>query len=1069
MRTALHEPKDYRAIMLSSTFADLKEHRQKAIEAIHKFGLKTNVTEQYGSSTDVHIIESSLQKVRDSVAYIGIVSRKYGQIPFDPLRNPSHLSITELEFNEALRLNRPILLFIMGEKHPVTEADIELNPDNRKKLDAFRERAKRMGGGGEIERVYAVFDNVQDFIIKAANAVGGLTHHLGPSGADSVERTASASETETTLPHPPALAALPPYLGSHSFVGRASELQTLTDWCGAADPNPMLLFEAMGGLGKSMLTWEWLTKHATTARGDWAGRFWFSFSEEGAIMASFCRQALAYMTMKPVEKFAKLRTPALSDLIIAELERRPWLVVLDGLERILVAYHRHDAAQLRDEEADTADQIGRRDPCAAIRPEDDDLLRRLSGVMHSKILVSSRLTPLALVNRAGIPVPGVRRENLSGLRPPDAEAMIRASGIRGRSQAIQAFLQTNTDCHPLVVGALAGLISNYPPDHGNFDRWADDLHHGNGLNLADVDLVQRRNHILLAAIDALAPEGRQLLQTLALLQGGADFGTLKALNPHLPPEPDKVDEPTNPADSQSWSKASEKDRARWNAIYKAELAARQIYVEALAEWKNNPAVQAALAKLGTTIRDLEKRGLLQYDLNDERYDLHPVVRAVVASRMAEEETRELGRKVVDYFVSRPHNPWEDAETLEDVASGLQIVRILLRMQRYEEALEAYRGELESALMFSLDAGAEIQALLRTFFPDGWDGEPVSLNERDVSFLLSRAAVALVEADPSQAWRLLERKLLLEIRKFDSTEVANTLQNLAVVSWNANGLARAAQLFSLSLEIAEAMASDQEIFVARLSLFYVSVDCGDHKTADRLWKELDGMGRKWSRTVYRRGDAEIRRVADLLYRGELIEEVLAQAEALAKSERNRSFITNLHSLRGEWHLTRDEPTRAIESLVAAVRMMREINREKSYAEALLALARLRAGDDFDARGEAERLSGTGDKTAIAVAELWQALGERDRAVEQALRAHRWAAADGEPYVHRYYLDRTRKLLADLGAELPTVSRFHASKVERYSWEKDVRGLIERLRLMKSGKAGSRSLEADVHNGERSSPR
>jgi hypothetical protein len=49
----------------------------------------------------------------------------------------------------------------------------------------------------------------------------------------------------------------------------------------------------------------------------------------------------------------------------------------------------------------------------------------------------------------------------------------------------------------------------------------------------------------------------------------------------------------------------------------------------------------------------------------------------------------------------------------------------------------------------------------------------------------------------------------------------------------------------------------------------------------------------------------------------------------------------------------------------------------------------------------------------VAELWWRLREHDHAVEHALRAHRWAVADGEPYVYRYYLDRTRTLLAELG--------------------------------------------------------
>ena len=290
----------------------------------------------------------------------------------------------------------------MGEKHPVTEADIELDPAKRKKLDAFRERAKRMRESSEVNRVYEVFESAEQFSAAAATAIGRLAQHLATvSGTASLD-TIDISETDTLLPRPPQLAALPRYLGSHSFVGRASELQTLSDWCGPADPNPMLLFDAMGGSGKSMLTWEWVTKHSTSAREDWAGRFWYSFYEKGAVMASFCRQALAYMTAKPLEDFVKLRMPELSERLVAELEKAPWLVVLDGLERVLVAYHRHDAAQLRDEEADvTADQIGKRDPCAAIRPEDDHLLRRMANAVPSKILVSSRLTPLTLINRSG--------------------------------------------------------------------------------------------------------------------------------------------------------------------------------------------------------------------------------------------------------------------------------------------------------------------------------------------------------------------------------------------------------------------------------------------------------------------------------------------------------------------------------------------------------------------------------------------------------------------------------------------------------------------------------------------
>jgi hypothetical protein len=120
------------------------------------------------------------------------------------------------------------------------------------------------------------------------------------------------------------------------------------------------------------------------------------------------------------------------------------------------------------------DHMSRRDPCAAIRPEDDDLLRALGGAAPSKLLLTTRLTPKVLLNASGQAVPGVVREALPGLRPADAEALFRACGATGDSQAIQQYLQTHCDCHPLVTGALAGLVAHYHPARGNFDAWAAD-------------------------------------------------------------------------------------------------------------------------------------------------------------------------------------------------------------------------------------------------------------------------------------------------------------------------------------------------------------------------------------------------------------------------------------------------------------------------------------------------------------------------------------------------------------------------------------------------------------------
>jgi hypothetical protein len=108
---------------------------------------------------------------------------------------------------------------------------------------------------------------------------------------------------------PPALYAEPRYIGSHALVGRA-QLATLSAWAAPAQAHPVLLFEAIGGTGKSMLTWEWVTRHAPDARDDWAGLFWYSFYEKGAVMADFCRRALAYMTGQPLAAFGRKSSPS---------------------------------------------------------------------------------------------------------------------------------------------------------------------------------------------------------------------------------------------------------------------------------------------------------------------------------------------------------------------------------------------------------------------------------------------------------------------------------------------------------------------------------------------------------------------------------------------------------------------------------------------------------------------------------------------------------------------------------------------------------------------------------------
>ena len=95
------------------------------------------------------------------------------------------------------------------------------------------------------------------------------------------------------IPAPPALYAVPPYTLTDEFIGRQAELDTLERW--AASKHTVMVYEAIGGMGKSALTWEWTRKHAGQQIPDLAGCVWWSFYDTGSSMRGFLRHALAYV------------------------------------------------------------------------------------------------------------------------------------------------------------------------------------------------------------------------------------------------------------------------------------------------------------------------------------------------------------------------------------------------------------------------------------------------------------------------------------------------------------------------------------------------------------------------------------------------------------------------------------------------------------------------------------------------------------------------------------------------------------------------------------------------------
>ena len=143
---------------------------------------------------------------------------------------------------------------------------------------------------------------------------------------------------------------------SRRLVGRERELSLLTDWVAkpgsAVHADPMLSFIAIGGMGKSALTWEFFNRIAPQEMRPLAGRLWWSFYEPDSHFESFVAHALAYCSGQGLEDVRKLDLSTQMDRLWQALNARPFLLVLDGLERILVAYNHLDAPRMLDDELD---------------------------------------------------------------------------------------------------------------------------------------------------------------------------------------------------------------------------------------------------------------------------------------------------------------------------------------------------------------------------------------------------------------------------------------------------------------------------------------------------------------------------------------------------------------------------------------------------------------------------------------------------------------------------------------------------------------------------------------------
>lgn len=505
-----------RKVFLSSTFRDLAKHREAVIVAIESLDDYQCVRMENFGARDWEAADFCRAQVKKCDIFVGILGHLYGSCP-----KGDEKSYTVHEYEAAIANKKPRLMFFAPDDFPVPYNLIETE-DKRQKQRSFREAVSR-------ERIRDTFTLPKDLARRVIQAI----HNWEQEQTAATNRPTTASSFEIR-PLPPQPNFVHPYPLQAHFTGRQRERQLLTHWL-SQPQQPLLALIAIGGMGKSALTWARLQRDvlglpllgssheppevSEACRVPEATRpegvLWWSFYEREARFSAFLDEALLYAGSGKVDPAALPSTFDKVKRLHELLQQRRLLLVLDGFERELHAYASLSAAYQG--EAIAADERG--DFCSCTDPHAAVFLRHLAALpLPSRVLLTSRLFPRELEGLAGC-----WREELAAFDPEDAVTFFHSQGIKGTRAEIQEVCQP-FGYHPLALRLFAGVIlrdKRKPGDIQVASRYP---------VLAELK-GKEQHHILQVAYEALDEETRDLLSRLAAFRNPISFDTLSVINP----------------------------------------------------------------------------------------------------------------------------------------------------------------------------------------------------------------------------------------------------------------------------------------------------------------------------------------------------------------------------------------------------------------------------------------------------------------------------------------------------------------------------------------------------------
>ncbi len=884
-------------------------------------------------------------------------------------------------------------------------------------------------------------------------------HPHETDGMEIVEESASVLHHPNArrIPLPPEPYVVHPYILTRRFFGRENELAMLDQWGRSQDST--LVIDGIGGVGKSALTWHWFCHHAAQAIPSLDGAMWWSFYESNATMDAFFRQALLYVSdAVEAASLPLLKHEERVERLFEVLRKKRILFVLDGIERIMVAYHRLDASHLRDDqiEASTED-LRERQERSFTDPQHGDLLRALCAETRSKLLISTRLKPYDLEQRMGDRtqmLAGVRYRYLDSLDPQDALALVHSRGVKGDAHAIQRFLHL-FDNHSLLLGVLAGIILYDRQAKGDFDRWHTD--HQDSLDFASLHPAQRRVSLLRIALDSLPKPSRRLLCQIAAFRYPVRFDALLPLHRPIPEAPT---EPGHPfefwlADLREQYAAAEDDDERASLLEEIALEETEI-AEQYARWRlfqrekriysQREDVCDARAAFHVSLCLLERCGLLQWDRPANRYDLHPVVRGYAFERLENRDRNKTFSHIRDHFERLPPEDMKTIEEVSELRRTIEIYHALIGSGNFDEAASFYSNQLNPVLFNQLGAYYTMIELLTPLFPRGLEKRPALSSPYAQGARVVDISNALnMVGRSAEAKQMRAMSIEIDVEQRHGAALGVSLINYALSLEDEDRVEAAQRCLRLALDISRFAEDDRSTILSLLYLCSFSIEMGD--TEAFLSYEADFFASPpYVQTHDRLARMYLYRARWLIDQGRDPEEerYLSRAWDEAVLCRSASIQCAVHRWRAVWALEQgrlDAAERGFEESIRIARKSGSIN--VSIYLGRLAQVRLRQGRLEEALvliEEALLIRESFVVLHLDAADIFYAAGQNERAESHLLRAYKEAWADGPPYCWKKSLERCEKIFQQRGLSLPTLPPFDPSQRVHLPYEDKIREMI-----------------------------